>query len=120
MSCLFYAIGRLTGHDGHDVRRMICDELETNPQLYQDGTRAAEAVTWLEHQPLAAYVETMRLSSTWGGALEIKVWSDLTSTPVNVHDLTCHPRRVITFLPRQQQHEPIALSWNGGHYEAIR
>lgn len=122
MSCLFQSLGRLSNWDPAHLRQTICDYLERDPDLMDDGTRAADVVGWESTADLGRYVSRMRGQSTWGGGIEIKAFSDLTGKVVVVHDIQRQGGGEIRFLPRGlllRPTEELHISWNGSHYEPM-
>jgi hypothetical protein len=86
------------------------------------GVKARDVVGWESAEDLESYVAHMRHSSTWGGAMEIKAFTDMTGMVVVVHDLQRQGRE-IRFLPRGlllRPTEELHVSWNGHHYEPVR
>lgn len=123
MSCLFQSLGHLTRQDPAQLRRAICDYLERNLDMMGDGIKAEDVVGWESARDLGSYVAQMRRSSTWGGATEIKAFTDMTGMVVVVHDLQQQPGHEIRFLPRGMLLTPteeLHISWNGNHYEPMR
>lgn len=122
MSCLFDSLGRLTGVTGDRVRRKVCDHLASNPPLLDGGTRAADAIAWqTDGMAHDEYVRRMRKPETWGGAIEIKAFCDMTGLGVEVRDL--RTGRSMAFAPRSGRSGPpdrtLHISWDGGHFEPL-
>jgi len=115
MSCLFNSLSALIGEPAQEIRQKICDWLTTNPALLED--LSASVVVEVESGlPLDRYVDRMRSSGTWGGAIEIRAFVQLWKRPVRVWVI--RTRRWIEF-PFPEGVE-CKISWTGGHYEAIR
>jgi hypothetical protein len=130
MSCLFNSLGRIVGVDPTQVRHDICEYMSTNPSFYDDGTRAETVVEWTTGGTIDTYVRDMRKASTWGSALEIRSFCDMTGIPVYVYDMRSSPPQRISFVPvhgHNHDHdqasttapEPIHLWYNGFHYEPL-
>ena len=128
MSCLFQSLGRLVNRDPGELRGEICEYLEGNPDLIGDGTTAATVVQWESERALNDYCRSMRLSSTWGGAVEIAAFVNMTGKAVVVHDICGANRegpREIMFEPTgrrrsRRRREVLHISWNGCHYEPLK
>ena len=69
-----------------------------------------------ENIDLEQYIQSMRMSDTWGGAIEIKAFCELFQVPVKVEIES--DKRQIEFLPSRMRHgqKTIFISWNGSHF----
>ena len=117
MSCLFRSLSNF--HDGigvHQLRLIICDYLLTDP--YLGGLQASELIPLETGMNLQAYVNRMRLSNEWGGAIEIKAYCDLSGNNVNVFSYTNN--RNIEFLYKKKSNIWNMIHWTGNHYEPIK
>jgi hypothetical protein len=123
MSCLFNSIGALTGEDPGALRHHICDYIASNPQLIE-GVNSNDVVQWESGMSLESYVSEMRKTSTWGGAIEVKAYVDMTGIPVHVVDIrpSASTNNVIKLMPsgRLRRKKPLVLHWSGGHYSPSR
>lgn len=117
MSCLFQSLSAVV-HDSADlIRQKVCNHLASTEW---QGTENAEFwVSWLEDNlTVPAYVARMRLSSSWGGALEIQCFAQLYRFRVMVKALQTH--RDIECIPFDGVYfQTVHISWNGGHYEFV-
>lgn len=121
MSCLFNSFSALIGEPAQAIRGRICDFLATDPAL-MDDLSASLVIAIESGKQLAPYVQTMRSSSTWGGAIEIRAFVQLWKRPVKVYVI--RTRRWIEF-PYTGSAGAVAgpeckISWTGGHYEPMR
>ena len=119
MSCLFNSLGKLVGQDPTELRRKICHYLETHPGLWE-GESIETIIGWTSDMKLADYVAAMRLTSTWGGALEIRCFTEMTKCRVIVHNLI--DGKTIEFVPSGPALRPrrtLHITWTGSHYEAL-
>ena len=112
MSCLFASLGHYVGKTADEVRRYICDYLSRHPDLMDDD------VSWLpEGTSLERYIDHMQRPDTWGSAVEIKAFCDMSRRCVVVHDTRTNPPTPMTFVPsRRPRGESLELLWDGGHY----
>lgn len=101
----------------HHLRQCICDYLEEDPVLFDGDVTVSRAISWSGEAPsLQHYVERMRLSSTWGGATEIKAFADMMRCEVGVKDL--RTGRFMKFRCRRSvRNPPVRLEWSGDHFE---
>ena len=113
MSCLFIALGYFVKEDPTVLRQRICDFLESNAMLMTD-VDSENVVMWTENVNLKDYVASMRSTSTWGGAIEIKAFCELYKRSVRVFN--GQRKLLATFA----EGDSIDLIWTGGHYEPVR
>jgi hypothetical protein len=115
MSCLFHSLGQLLKIPTDTVRQQICDYLQADKPIL-DGMETHDVLA-LEGGPSAAYIQRMRQSSTWGGAIEIqaavRIWN-VCVTVQNRRDRTA-PIEFVTADPTSV----LVLYWTGGHYEPV-
>ena len=109
MSCLFNSLAATTGVGSAVMRSTVCDTLSKGP-VFLDGM-----------VPLvdAAYIQKMRLPSTWGGGIEIQAICSI----YNISIVICSTRhqdighKPIVFCPFGGLHVRTAyLTWDGSHY----
>jgi len=129
MSCLFDSLSRFVGDDSFTLRQKICDYLATNPMLFGDVT-AASAMEW-DGVPANDYIQRMRSTSTWGGAIEIKAFCNLYNMNViveNIRDNRRNDNNTIDFTPEPEDgngndnscgRRGARITWSGGHYEPV-
>ncbi len=113
MSCLFDVLSVHVGMTSIKLRLLICEHLETNP-IFMHTIRADDVIQWEANTNRSLYIEKMMLSSTWGGAIEIKCFCDIFGKSVVVHT----QGRSIEFVTNVQV-EPdfhIHLIYDGSHY----
>ena len=122
MSCLFIALAKQSGEKrSHQlIRSLICDYLSDDNELGKVG-KASDVVMWESGTKLANYVAKMRLPSTWGGAIEISAWCNITGCKIHVYDVRKSQSLITEFIPSSDtNHEKtIRLQWSGGHYEPL-
>jgi len=113
MSCLFESLSTSLHVDAHAIRTMICDYLASNQTLLEGVD-----TTSLFEQDRAGYVDWMRRSDTWGGAIEIKAACEIWNACVHVHNVRDADRSTIVFRPdtRCDPSQRIDLYWTGSHY----
>lgn len=112
MSCLFNSLGRLLDIPTDAVRQQICDYLEADKPVLE-GMETHDLLL-LEGPD---YVQRMRQSSTWGGAIEIQVAVRLWNVNVMVENRRdgTGPIEFVTASPSSV----LTLYWTGGHYEPV-
>lgn len=128
MSCLFNSLSRFTpGVSSNELRQKICDYLANDSlgQVNIPGTCSIESseikpsdVAKLEGMTLDKYIAKMRMSSTWGGALEIAAFIRLYNMDVEVVNIRDRNQKNIEFVVLGNT-KKVRISWNGGHYEPI-
>ena len=118
MSCLFHSLSRFVGEDSSTLRKKICDYLATNPTLFGDVT-ASSTMEW--DGVRGDYVQDMRSTSTWGGAIEIKAFCNLYGMKVVVENIRDRNGDTIEFVPESgaENSKEIRITWSGGHYEPL-
>ena len=118
MSCLFNSLSAFIPQDSFTLRQMICDYLQENKPII-DGLDTADILRF-ENQN---YIQHMRQSSTWGGAIEIQCACMIWNIQINVFNYRDNPidkKHCIEFVPLSGNPERvIQLYWTGGHYEPI-
>ena len=67
MSCLFNSLSRFIPESSADIRQKICDYLEANNKI-MDGVETKDILNMDSNN----YIQAMRNTSTWGGAIEIQ------------------------------------------------
>lgn len=77
MSCLFNSLASLVQQDPVQLRAEICAFLESNPPM-MDDIKADSIVHWENGQSMDDYLRDMRQSQTWGGAIELKAFTQMT------------------------------------------
>jgi hypothetical protein len=79
--------------------------------------RASDIIKHVDNVDIKAYVTRMRMSSTWGGAIEIRAYNQLFQANICVKVL--HTGKNIEFL--YKRNSPLStISWNGSHFEPVR
>ena len=117
MSCLFRALSYF--HEGVSTAQMrdtICHHLSQNPIL--GGAPAADMISWETGMQLGQYVNRMRSSTEWGGAIEIKAYCDIFRRNVRMYSQP--NRKDIEFLAEDKQSTWVSIHWTGNHYEPLR
>ena len=113
MSCLFNSLSRFIPESSCDIRQKICDYLEANNKI-MDGIETKDILTMDSNN----YIQTMRNTSTWGGAIEIQAACNIWNMSINVHNIRGSEGGQINFVPiTSETLKTINITWNGGHYE---
>ena len=118
MSCLFNSISHFVDGNGQVVRQKICDYLQNNNKII-DGLDT-KFILDMESKD---YVKKMRLSNTWGGAIEIQGACNIWKLKIVVKNIKHNKKNNvdIEFLPVDSVfNKTIHLTWSGGHYEPVR
>ena len=115
MSCLFNTLSTFVNINLNDLRDNICNYLHSNPHLHED-INANDYINWSgEYGNMDNYINMMKRSSTWGGAIEIKAFCNMYNIEANVANT--QTGKIINFLPNTNtSSQPITINWNGGHY----
>lgn len=121
MSCLFNSLSYFLNDNAFNIRQKICDYLQNNEPIMEGLD--TKFILELESPN---YIENMRCTQTWGGAIEIQsacnIW-DIKIFVKNIRDNTNN--KDIEFLPinnsnSNNEKSPIFLEWSGGHYEPVK
>jgi hypothetical protein len=119
MSCLFNSLSYFINEPSCQIRQKICDYLQSNLPI-MDGIETS-VVLELEQNSSSNYINSMRSTSTWGGAIEIQVACNIWKICVNVRNDRDRSEKKIQFIPITNQYDrTIDIYWTGGHYEPIR
>lgn len=117
MSCLFNSLSYFIHENSYDIRQKICNYLDENKPII-DGLDT-KFILNLENPN---YVQNMRNTSTWGGAIEIQAACNIWNANIKVVDIRTSNRKEIDFIPLNNKNinNIFRLEWSGGHYEPIR
>ena len=119
MSCLFDSLSYFFNIDSYTIRQKICDYLENNNKII-DGLDTK----FILNLDNTNYIENMRFSHTWGGAIEIQAACNLWNIKIVVHNKRDINNSIIEFipifLPSKTIQGTINIEWTGGHYEPLR
>lgn len=116
MSCLFNSLSYFIKKDSYSVRQEICNYLEENKKII-DGLDTKYILN-LENPN---YIQNMRQTSTWGGAIEIQTACNIWKYRIIVKNLRGTNNSTIEFLPITCDFlNTIEIEWTGGHYEPVR
>jgi hypothetical protein len=67
------------------------------------------------------YIQNMRQTSTWGGAIEIQAACNIWNISIIVENIRSREKGKIHFIPINGNfNKTISVTWSGGHYEPIR
>jgi hypothetical protein len=113
MSCLFDSLSKFTNVDSFELRQMIVSYLKTNPKLMDDVT-FQDIMTW-EETNNDIYLNNMTQSETWGGAIEIKAFTNIFKLDVYVHIPTIQ-KKVEFLYNDSQKNSSINILWTGNHF----
>ncbi len=114
MSCLFIALQKLLNNK--DMRKIICEYMEKNQneKLGDDTIKNwIIGMCIIEKTKEKEYIEKMKKSSTWGGALEIAVASKIFDSIINV----IKSGKIISTFNCGQGKKELNLIYTGSHYE---
>jgi len=116
MSCLFNSLSYFIKENSNIVRQKICDYLQNNGPL-MEGLHTNDILKWEGPN----YIQNMRNTSTWGGAIEIQAACNLWKYKIIINNHRDKKHSKITFIPISTEYvTTIELQWTGGHFEPIR
>ncbi len=119
MSCLFNSLSYFINEESYKIRQQICDYLKANKPIIE-GLDTSEVIKF-ENTNLESYIENMRLTTTWGGAIEIQCACNIWNIQINVSNYRDNNNKVIEFIPLNGNNtKTIGIYWTGGHYEPLR
>ena len=117
MSCLFNSLSYFIRDTSFNIRQKICDYLQQNKPII-DGLETHEIIKF--ENTVKDYISSMRLKSTWGGAIEIQAACNIWNVRINVCNYRDYSKKIIEFIPIHGNiQKTISIYWNGGHYEPI-
>ena len=127
MSCLFNSLSYFVSENSSELRQKICNYLESNPNL-MDNMSASQVIYFENGQNLKDYINNMRSTSTWGGAIEIKCFCNIYNKNVFVRNIRDHTSSIIEFIINPKiiknrfncDENNFHITWSGGHYEPVR
>lgn len=117
MSCLFESLGKSVNINPTELRKIICDYIDTNPKLLDDLT-AEQVIFFTENVPLVRYTSRMRHSHAWGGAIEIKAFCELFRKAVVV--AVTYTRKYFEVIPESGFTTRVVITYNGSHFEFVK
>ncbi len=112
MSCLFDSLAKHSDIGSKELRRRICKYLSGNPTI--SDIKVSTIMEWAGRNK-ESYIAEMKNPKTWGGALEIQAFCELTGTTVKVK----YKDREIEFIPQMNTQGILTLLWTGNHYTAV-
>ena len=116
MSCLFNSFSYFLKQDSTNIRNRICDYLQENKPII-DGLDTKIILD----MDRPNYIQHMRKTSTWGGAIEIQAACNIWHLSIIVHNIRDNNRNKIEFLPIDKSNcKKIEITWSGGHYEPLK
>ena len=120
MSCLFNSLQYfITEYNSYKIRQKICDYLQDNRPII-DGLDT-KFILELEQNNTTKYIQTMRNTWCWGGAIEIQAACNIWKLRIIVNNHRNFGAPDIEFIPVNSVYDKtIHIYWNGGHYEPIR
>lgn len=111
-SCLFSSIGYLIDHKNFNeetklqYRQLLVNYLEKNN--FEQG---------ILELPKEDYIENIQNPSTWGGAIELKVFSDMFQ--IEIASIDVQSNRVDIFGQDKNYPQRIYVIYNGVHYDPL-
>lgn len=116
MSCLFDSLSTfLTDINSSQLRHIITHFLSQDPSFFEEESGKLSDILSIDNVRLEEYVNAMSNPNTWGGAIEIRAFSEIYKVRVlvQIHD------RIIEFLPKHEYNFTIRIHYTGNHYEPI-
>ena len=111
-SCLFSSVGYLIDHKNFNeetklqYRQLLVNYLEKNN--FEQG---------ILELPKEDYIENIQNPSTWGGAIELKVFSDMFQ--IEIASIDVQSNRVDIFGQDKNYPQRIYVIYNGVHYDPL-
>ena len=118
MSCLFNSLSYFIPESSNNIRQKICDYISQNKPLIK-GIETKDIIKYEEKN----YIEKMRNTNTWGGAIEIQAACNIWKCKINVRNKRGRKNQHsnIEFIPTSTIiANTFELEWTGGHYEPVR
>jgi len=117
MSCLFISLSHFILESSYDIRQKICDYLEKGHPIL-DGLETTKILELEGMGGTAQYINGMRSTSTWGGAIEIQAACNIWHLSIHVKNYRDAGNKHIEFVPITGTFDrTVFLYWTGGHYE---
>jgi hypothetical protein len=120
MSCLFIALGKLTNHPHQFVRHHICNYMQNNLNDLHEGMTIRDWIKWHENTTSEAYIQTMRNTSTWGGAMEIAIATKLYRCDIVVTSPSGKQLAEFIWNENKSARNRLFIYWTGNHYEPCK
>ena len=116
MSCLFNSMNYFFPENSYEIRQKICDYLQ-NGGVVIEGLDTHLILSFERSD----YIQCMRNTSTWGGAIEIQAACNIWNTKIIVHNIRDRNGSKIEVVPVSNNWDKcINITWSGGHYEPVR
>lgn len=109
-SCLFSSIAIIFNQDmtaARKMRALIVDEIQKDPETYSDAILG---------QSRGSYMSAISKDTTWGGAIELSIFSDHFRTEIDSYDV--ETGRCDKFGEGKYDNRCI-LMYSGIHYDAV-
>lgn len=117
MSCLFDAFSFFINDSSYINRQKICNFL-LYKSIYDPNVLVIQHITDANQTP-ETYVQNMRNTNVWGGALEMYAFCNLYKYHLKVY--VEKTQTWIEFLPDDGIYrKTIKICWNGGHFEPCK
>jgi OTU-like cysteine protease len=118
MSCLFDSLSFFFKINSDETRQKICNYLERNEKIIDE--METHFILSLDGLSSDEYIKNMRLTNTWGGAIEIQAACNLWNIKIVVHNKRNIPNTAIEFLPIKSKYSVVInLEWTGNHYKPL-
>ncbi|KAI8073596.1 hypothetical protein BDF21DRAFT_423864 [Thamnidium elegans] len=109
-SCLFRSIGYVLKRDttiSSDLRKVIADKIRSDPLTYSDATLG---------QPRDKYIDWIQKPNSWGGAIELAIFSSHFS--IEIDSIDVQTGRIDKFGEGNYE-ERVLIVYSGIHYDAL-
>ncbi|KAG8743884.1 ubiquitin-specific protease otu1 [Ceratobasidium sp. 414] len=109
-SCLFSSIAIIFWQDmaaANKMRALVVDQIQKDPETYSDAVLG---------QPRGSYMSAMSKNTTWGGAIELSIFSDYFRTEIDSYDV--ETGRCDKFGEGKYENRCV-LMYSGIHYDAV-
>ena len=118
---MFISIGQLIHRPHQTVRADICSYMTQHLHHTHQGVALQDWIKWQEGSPDPhTYIRNMRHSSTWGGAMELAVATQVYNADILV---TNHWGKTVAEFKWKEDctaRRTLHLQWTGAHYEPLR
>ena len=107
---------------GSSLRRELTRYMSRNPDLRISGSPLRDWIKWAGHGSVREYVKRMNRSSSWGGGIEMAVFSVLKKRNVHVYERSRRGqfKRISRFNREENQGRTIHVLYSGrAHFDAL-
>lgn len=121
-SCLFHSMSYGVGGRGSSLRKELTRYMSRNPDLRISGSPLRDWIKWAGHGSVREYVKRMNRGSSWGGGIEMAVFSVLKKRNVHVYERSRGGKfkRISRFDRHENNGRTIHVLYSGrAHFDAL-